>query len=406
MNRWIKFGIASVLWVLIFVVWMRSGWMLLGLVVIFDIYITKFFERNVLPRHRELARKNRLYYSITDWAWAIVYSVVLATVIHTCVFQFYKIPSQSMEKSLMVGDYLYVSKISYGPRMIMTPLAVPLVHNVLPVFGGKSYCEGVQWKYKRLKGLKPIRRDDAVVFNWPADPAHTPVDKRDNYIKRCVGLPGDTLQIVGTQLYVNGVPQPRYEGMQQTYEISTSVPFSEQVVFDDLRIYPGDFEYDPASGKFIFPLTQEGLQRVERMGNVTDVELVEARRTFFPTVNGWTENDYGPIWVPARGATVELNLDNIELYGHIIEVYEHNSLEVRNGVIYINGQVADSYTFSMDYYWMMGDNRNSSSDSRYWGFVPEDHIVGKASFVWLSLDPTRGWFDGKVRWSKMFKKVR
>ncbi len=436
-NKWFKFGLVTVLYVLIFVVWMRNPWMLFGIPVIFDIYITKFFSRYVLEYHRRMRAKNSAYKVVTEWVEAIVFAVVVASIIHIFVFQMYVIPTPSMEKSLLVGDYLYVSKLTYGPKMPNTPLSMPLVHNTMPFSktGAKSYSEAISRPYKRLAGLKPIRRDDVVVFNFPAgdtvlleDTAVTyydvaryssraalerrytivsrPVDKRENYVKRCVGLPGDTIRIVASQLYVNGMAQKEIPGLQQNYHISTTAPISGTAL-ERMGIARSDIQYNQPTGEYMMPLTAANLEKVRAMKNVLRVEQYEYGGDTFPHTNtGWTGSDFGPLWIPAKGATVELTLENLPMYERIIDVYEANDLAVRDGVIYINGALATSYTFEMDYYWMMGDNRQNSADSRYWGFVPEDHIVGKASFVWLSLDKEKGWFDGKIRWSKMFRKIR
>ncbi len=446
-NKWFRFLIATALWVLIFVVWMRNLWMLFGIPVIFDIYITKFFSRHVLKYHREWRKKSRMYREVMSWVEAIVFAVIVASVIHICVFQMYVIPTPSMEKTLLVGDYLYVSKLTYGPKMPNTPLSLPLVHNTMPFSQtGRSYSEAIKRPYKRLSGLKPVKRDDVVVFNFPAGDTvllenqavtyydvlreyqvrwgaaegrrrlnsdytviSRPVDKRENYVKRCVALPGDSIRVAASQLWVNGEPQKTIPGVQQMYYVSTTSPFS-QLALDNMGIARSEMMYSSATGDYLLPLTAANLEKVGGMKNVVGTEQYQrgSGMEIFPNDRRyhWTENDFGPLWIPAKGATVQLTLGNLPIYTRIIDVYEANDLEVRGDQIYINGQPATSYTFKMDYYWMMGDNRQNSADSRFWGFVPEDHVVGKASFVWLSLDKEKGWFDGKVRWRKMFKKIR
>ena len=444
-NKWLRFAIWTLLYVLIFVVWARSLWMLVGVVVIFDLCVTKFLSRTVGAIHRTARVKNPAYKVAAEWIEAILFAVIVASLVHIFVFQMYVIPTPSMEKSLLVGDYLYVSKLTYGPKMPNTPLSLPLVHNTMPFSktGAKSYSEVLKLPYKRLAGLKNIERDDVVVFNFPAgdtvllqdqgvtyydvlrsyqmqlgakegraalESRYTivarPVDKRENYVKRCVAIPGDSILIRASQLYVNGVAQKEIPGMQQVYDISTSSPFA-YATLDEMGVARSDVSYNQASGEYGMPLTAENLEKVRTMSNVLSVEQVEYGGETFPhNGNGWTESDFGPLWIPARGATVALTLENLPFYERIIDVYEANDLSVRGGVIYINGEAANEYTFKMDYYWMMGDNRQNSADSRFWGFVPEDHIVGKASFVWLSLDKEKGWFDGKIRWSKMFRKIR
>ncbi|MDR2882442.1 MAG: signal peptidase I [Alistipes sp.] len=446
-NKWARFGIWTFLYVLIFVVWMCNGWMLLGIPVLFDLFITKYFSRYVLKYHRSARERSGMYNLVAEWIEAIVFAVVMASLIHIFVFQMFVIPSPSMEKSLLVGDYLYVSKVTYGPKMPNTPLSMPLVHNTMPFSeaGAKSYSEVIRRPYKRLAGLRPIERDDVVVFNFPAgdtvlledlnvtyydvlrsyqrqlgaaqgrallESRYTivarPVDKRENYVKRCVGLPGDTICIVASLLYVNGLAQKEISGLQQVYRIVTSAPFSH-VVLDNMGITINPEDYDRLTGEYWMPLTDVNVQKMRSASNVVSVEKIgSVSGDVFPNIGitGWTESDFGPLWIPSRGVTVTLTLDNLPLYERIIDVYEANDLEVRDGQIYINGAPANDYTFRMDYYWMMGDNRQNSADSRFWGFVPEDHIVGKASFVWLSLDKDKGLFDGKIRWNRMFRKIR
>ncbi len=437
-NRWFKFALWTLFYVLVFVVWMHNWWMLVGVAVIFDIFITKFLSRYVVVYHKRARAKNSLYNVIAEWGEAIIFAVIVASLVHILVFQMYVIPTSSMEKSLLVGDYLYVSKLTYGPKMPNTPLSLPLVHNTMPgsKTGAKSYSEAIRLPYKRLSGLKKIKRDDVVVFNFPAGDTvmlgntnvtyydyerhygraylenhykivARPVDKRDNYVKRCVAIPGDTIRIVASQLYVNGIPQKEVPGLQQKYRIRTSSAFP-YAVLDEMGINMSEFDYYQNSGVYDIPLTAADLEKMRSMSNVIGIDRIESRSEAFPhtAATGWTGSDFGPLWIPARGATVALTLDNLPLYERIIDAYEENDLEVRDGVIYINGAPASEYTFRMDYYWMMGDNRQNSADSRFWGFVPEDHIVGKASFVWLSLDKNKGWFDGKIRWNKMFRKIR
>jgi signal peptidase I len=444
-NKWLRFGFWTLLWVLIFVVWMRNAWMLLGVAVIFDLCITRFIDRYVLKYHRIASEKSEAYRSLAGWVEAIVFAIVAASVIHIMIFQMYVIPTPSMEKSLMVGDYLYVSKLTYGPRMPNTPISMPLVHNTMPFSktGAKSYSEAITRPYKRLAGLRPIERDDVVVFNFPAgdtvlldNPNVTyydvlrdngraalqnhkiiarPVDKRDNYVKRCVALPGDSIRIVDAQLYVNGLAQKQIPGLQQVYHIVTSAPFTQRAL-EEMDITPNakrrferdKYYHNESTGDYVMKLTATNVETMRAMSNVVDIEWIETGAETFPYDGrtGWTESNFGPLWIPARGATVQLTIDNLPLYERIIDVYEANDLRVDGNTLYINGAPATSYTFKMDYYWMMGDNRQDSADSRFWGFVPEDHIVGKASFVWLSLDKDRGLFDGKIRWNKMFRKIR
>jgi signal peptidase I len=347
-----------------------------------------------------------------------------------------------MEKTLLVGDYLYVSKATYGPRLPNTPLSLPLMHNTTPS-GAKSYSEAVKWPYKRLAGRRGVERDDIVVFNFPAGDtvilerqAETyydivrqftgaygekrgrelmnknytvvsrPVDKREHYVKRCVALPGDTLQIVGSELFINGEPQKELAGKQFIHFVQTTSPLSGKSL-ERLGVSKDDIHYSPSTGVYIMPLTEESVEKLRAMKNVESVTKNETTETYlaiFPNSDkfAWTEDYFGPLWIPQKGATVALSEENLPLYERIIKNYEGNDLKVVDGVIYINEEPATEYTFKMDYYFMMGDNRHCSADSRYWGFVPEDHIVGTPSFVWLSLDKYKP-FPSNIRWNRMFK---
>ena len=441
-NRWVGFVLAATLYTLWFVVWTGNWWMLLGLPVIFDLYITRFIYRFVGRRNAELCQRSKLYKTIYEWVNAVVFATVVASLVHIFIFQMYVIPTSSMEKSLLVGDYLYVSKVTYGPQMPNTPLSFPFVHHTMPFSQTKkSFSEAIRWPYHRLKGLRPIRRNDVVVFNFPAgdtvllenqavsyydvlrsyEQTHgkaqarealareytivsRPVDKRENYIKRCVGLPGDTLEVRDGRVWINGCEQDPIEGLQYMYIVQTSEPFSQYAI-DNLGIT----EYSGNGSVYYMYLTDETAEKIEALKNVISLRrYVYAPNTdVFPQweMPCWSQDDYGPVWIPQKGATVELTAENLPLFRRIIETYEGHTLEERDGAIYIDGAETDSYTFAMDYYWMMGDNRHNSADSRFWGFVPEDHIVGKASFIWLSLDANKS-FPSKIRWKRLFRKVR
>lgn len=448
-NRWTKFTVVSVIYVLWFVIWSRNPWMLLGLPVIFDIYITKYISRLLFgKKHQERKAANRAYRETWSWIEAIVFAVIAATLIHTYIFQMYRIPTSSMEKTLLVGDYLYVSKVAYGPRMPMTPLAFPLVHNKMPLSQtGRSYSEAIRRPYKRLVGRGHVKRGDIVVFNFPAGdtvlqerPNITyydvlreyqraygdrqgrellnrqftvishPVDKREHYVKRCVAVPGDTLVVVHGDLYINGVIQEPAPGQQYNYFVTTSGTPLSRKTFEELGIAKDDILYDQVSHTYILPLTAEAAAQVATMENVTGIEKYEAQGTnsmIFPNDNtySWNEDNFGPLWIPRRGATVALDTDNLPLYSRIIKNYEGNDLQVKDGVIYINGSPTDSYTFGMDYYFMMGDNRHNSADSRFWGFVPEDHVVGSPVFIGWSTDKDKS-FPKKIRWNRIFSATK
>ncbi|MFM7216831.1 MAG: signal peptidase I, partial [Bacteroidota bacterium] len=343
-----------------------------------------------------------------EWFDAIVFAVIAATMIRTFLIEAYTIPTPSMEKSLLVGDFLFVSRVSYGARVPMTPLSFPFAHNTLPVTGGKSYLEWIRVGYHRLPGFSSVKRGDCVVFHWPAENENRPVDKKENYIKRCIAIPGDTIDIRQQAVHINGQLQELPEKSETSYHVITDgTGFSEQAI---RQLDVTDIE--PMSNmEFNMHMTRKAAAEMKSFGNV---RLVEANRVpagsfqefifpFDPAL-AWNVDNFGPLWVPKKGTTIQLTTANLPLYRKVIGEYENNQLEERNGKILINGKEADSYTFTMDYYFMMGDNRHNSQDSRFWGFVPEDHIVGKAVFIWMSWD-TNGSFLGKIRWNRLFHTI-
>lgn len=354
-------------------------------------------------------RKSDKKKSLTrEWLDAVIFAVIAATLIRTFFIEAYTIPTSSMEKSLLVGDFLFVSKVSYGARIPNTPLSFPFAHHTLPFTDDtKSYLEWIKLPYYRLPGMSKIKNNDVVVFNYPMEDFR-PVDKQENYIKRCVGIPGDSLQVKEGTLFINNQLADKPDKMQFRYHVVTDgTPFNSKSIAE-LNITEGGPLETP--GEFAMLLTRENAEKIKEFANVKSVEpYIENPKladtiTMFPHHKNfpWNVDNYGPIWIPKEGATVSITPENIALYARIIEVYEHNKLEVKDSVIYINGQVANSYTFKMDYYFMMGDNRHNSADSRFWGFVPIDHIVGKGVFVWLSLDANESNIFKKVRWGRMF----
>lgn len=382
---------------------------------------------------------------VREWADAIIFAVVAATIIRTFLVEAYTIPTSSMEKTLLVGDFLFVSKISYGPKIPNTPIAFPFVHHTLPWSQTtKSYVEWIKLPYYRFAGLGHVQRNDAVVFNYPAGDTVSdrfqsnvsyyslvreygrdrvwndhrnfgniiarPVDKRENYIKRCVALPGDTVFIKATDLYINGKKSEVPGIVQFKFLVRTDGTSVNQRVLDKLNITEAKRTNMP--NEFVFWISQDVADELAKLPNVATVEkIMEPADTWNPEVfpnskdYPWNIDYFGPLWIPKAGATVELNTKNLPLYERIIHAYEGNDLKVKDDKIYINGVESDSYTFKMDYYWMMGDNRHNSADSRIWGFVPTDHVVGKAVFVWLSLDPNKSLFDGKIRFNKSLRVV-
>ena len=440
-NKWFKFSIVGGLY-LLWVIWMGNFWWLTGLAVIFDMYITEkvhwaFWKKKNPPNGRQT--------KVVEWIDAIIFAVIAATFIRMFFIEAYTIPTSSMEKSLLVGDYLFVSKTAYGPKTPNTPLSFPFVHNTMPLTKGtKSYLEWIQRPYHRMAGFGKIKNDDVVVFHFPegdtvalnmqaasyhqlvrdysrervwddkrnfGEIVSRPVDKRENYIKRCVAIPGDEIKLERGQLFVNGKPQQTIPGLQHNYRVTTNGTAINPKALDKLKIAEDDRNVY-SSEQYEFPLTDENAGKLKEFSNVVSVEKI-AREPgiwepgIFPSHQNfqWNVDNFGPITIPGKGKTVQLTIDNLPLYKRIISVYENNKLEVNGSEIKINGEAATSYTFKMDYYWMMGDNRNNSADSRYWGFVPEDHVVGKAKFIWLSMDKDRS-FPAKIRLGRMFSGIK
>ncbi len=346
-----------------------------------------------------------------EWADAIVFAVVAATLIRGFLIEAYMIPTGSMEKSLLVGDFLFVSKLNYGPRVPMTPVAFPFAHHTMPVVGGKAYWEGIKIGYKRLPGFQEIKRNDVVVFNYPMEadaPFNRPIDKRENYIKRAVGIPGDTISLREAQLFVNGQDGFKPPQGQLDYLVYTDGTGLNPQRLLDMRIESSPYAREP----YLLFLTEERYNEVKGWANVTKIvpnisHRDQAQPGVFPNnkLYQWNIDNFGPLIVPKAGWTVPLDSLTLPLYERAIRVYEGNELESRADGVYLNGDKADSYTFKMNYYWMMGDNRHNSEDARTWGFVPEDHIVGKALFVWLSWDKDGTFFD-KIRWNRIFMGIK
>ncbi|REJ80471.1 MAG: signal peptidase I [Bacteroidetes bacterium] len=345
---------------------------------------------------------------IREWVDAIIFAVIAATIIRTFFIEAYTIPTPSMEKSLLVGDFLFVSKVSYGARVPNTPLSFPFAHHTMPVFGGKSYLEWIKIGYYRLPGFGKVQRGDCVVFNWPAETEGRPVDKKENYIKRCIAIAGDTIKLVDGKVFLNGKAAETPKNSQTSYHVVTDGSgFSEQAI-TRLGLREGEM-MSPI--EYNFHLTEKSANDLKSFGNVRKVEAnVVPQNVYqdfiFPSDPrlGWNVDNMGPIWVPSKGSKIVLTPENISMYRKAIVEYEGNTFEERNGRYIINGKESSEYTFSMDYYFMMGDNRHNSADSRFWGFVPEDHVVGKAVFIWMSWD-SHGTFLNKIRWGRLFNLV-
>jgi len=454
-DKYFKFGFVTFLY-LLWTYWVGSWWLLLGIPILFDVYVSQkvnwtFWKKRKGPNSK-----------FVEWIDALIFAVIAVTLINIFIFQNYKIPTGSMEKTLQIGDHLFVSKLKYGPKIPNTPLSFPFAQHTMPLtVNTKSYVEWIQWPYKRLKGFTHVKNDDVVVFNFPegdtvlvqyqadsyylqlrrmagqyeekdrhegkplqsidsyigmarkyllagAEITVRPVDKRDNYIKRCIAVPGDTLRIVDTQVHINGKPQKQLSGIQFRYLIQTDGSRINTRTLEKLKIYKDDLR-DWGNGLYDIPLIAANAEEFKNMGNVQSVQkkIVPQGQydvEIFPHDERypWNVDNFGPLWIPKKDVTIKIDTANICVYERIITAYEGNDLKIQNGEIYINGVKTDSYTFKMDYYWMMGDNRHDSLDSRFWGFVPEDHIVGAPRFVWLSLNKEKT-FPLNIRLGRMLK---
>lgn len=468
------YGILTSFLCLLFVIWTGYWPVLILIPVLVDIYITKRIKWGKW-KHSQ----NKNVRVTLEWVDAILFGLVGVYFINTFFFQNYQIPTSSLEKSLLVGDFLCVSKVSYGARSPMTPFSLPLMQHTIPFSDSKSYLESVQLDYKRFPGTGQLERGDIVVFNYPSgdtvalnkqdedyyvvckrdgrsnvwnnkaqygNVVYRPVDRRENYVKRCIGMPGDTLSMRDDVVYIDGKALPEPENMQLRYCVQTdgtqiaSKVFSDELGMsqDDIKsialpedISTGDstavarlgWEYKKGNGGLIYYnvfLTKEMIGKLKskpfvwaitrysdylkRRGAIENDKTIQ---TTYPIDYSQTTEygDFQSLWIPKKGATLTFD-GNVEYkvaaYRRCIKNYEHNDFDYRDGKVYINGQQVDKYTFKYDYYFMMGDNRDNSADSRVWGFVPEDHIVGKPLFVWLSLDKDKGWFSGKIRWNRFF----
>jgi signal peptidase I len=385
-----------------------------------------------------------------EWVDALVFAIVAATIVRTFVFEAYVIPTGSMEKTLLVNDFLFVSKTSYGPRVPNTPLAFPFVHHTLPIGTSKSYLEWIKLPYKRYFA-QPIKRNDVVVFNYPVgdtvirefqseinyydylrayesrggtrdmlfaerdDIITRPVDKRENFIKRCVAIAGDSVKIINGVLYINNQISefPPASEMPYIVVLDGKGFFSDEFISKDLNVDLQDpeqrdfMQLEGMQNTYRINLTPSQLQKVKSFPFVVKSMLTPELNTSgfgntFPydtTQFKWSEDNFGPLWIPQKGTSIQLTERNVLLYKRAIQVYENNSFEQKEGKVFINGKESSSYTFKMNYYWMMGDNRHNSQDSRFWGYVPEDHIVGKASMIWFS------WQKGP-RWDRIFRAIK
>ncbi len=442
-NKYFKFFFWGGLY-LFWVIWIGNYWFLIGVPIIFDMYITKkvwwtFWKKRGVTKQPK----------VLEWVDAIIVAGFAATIIRIFIIEAYKIPTSSMEKTLLVGDYLFVSKVAYGPRVPETPIAMPFVHHTLPFTEHTpSFVTWLKNPYHRLAGLGSIKHHDIVVFNFPVgdtvcsnyqevsyyelcrqygretvwanqimnpmtgrklfgDILVRPVDKQENYVKRCIGIAGDTIQVINAQVYINGKPEINPEYRQLKYYVKTNGTPINPKILEKYDITEGGQIADNFNDYWFF-LTEENAEKLKSFSNVTDIKPILATEDswdprIFPhdSLYKWNEDFFGPLYIPKQGATIKLTLKNLPLYGRIIDVYENNDLQVKDSVIYINGKPAQSYTFKMNYYFMMGDNRHNSADSRFWGFVPEDHVVGKVKFIWFSTAKDRDLLH-TIRWNRLF----
>ena len=434
-DGWIRAGIWCSLYIA-FVAWVAWddakswGWIIL-LPIILDAFTTRYINWGFWKKYKDT---NPALYKLCSWIDAIVFALVAVYFINLYLFQNYQIPSSSLEKSLRVGDFLFVSKMSYGARVPNTPLSMPLMQHSWPAWlgGGKSYCVNPQWPYKRLRGWDTPKKGDIVVFNFPTgdtvclkmqnpdyytlchyygkqvveqrkdvfgDISVRPVDRRENYVKRCVGEPGDSLQVIESRVFTKAAAgewteEPAREGVQLNYIIETDGHLLSKSYLDKIGVSEDDrMTIEP--GIYHFPLTQKMLSEMSKNEHIVriSVESERAGGDMYPLgATTWTRDNYGPIYIPRKGDRLLITEANYPIYRRIAEAYEHQAMRI--------GEV---YEFRMDYYWMMGDNRHNSADSRYWGFVPEDHFVGRPVFIWLSVEKDRPWGKGHIRWNRIGK---
>ena len=432
----------------------------------FSIYLINYQRSPIYIADKSMIKRS----AFSEWIGSIVFAIVAATFVHNYFFQPYVIPTGSLEKSLLIGDFLFVSKFHYGARIPTTPVAFPMVHDTIPLLKVRSYLNKPQLPYLRLPRFQKIKRNDIVVFNWPADTVRRffvkeagvkkPLDKKSNYVKRCVAIAGDTLEIIGGYVHINGQKNILPERARVKYDFkaySNKGVSSRKLVDLGIKDFYRKFRIENLTqnsyaklAPFIVGNTGNNtiitnykglpvnlvrslglraseilektkdlnltLQEAKKIGNQIWIDSIVQRNQKIKTPNSnyfpnkipfdWNQDNFGPIVIPKAGTSVNLNLDNLPLYKKIITDYEKNSLKIEDGRILINGKKTNQYTFLQDYYWMMGDNRHRSEDSRFWGFVPADHIVGKPVFIWFSIDGINdGIRNWKIRWDRIFSTV-
>ena len=433
--RYLIFFLSGFFWSML-VIWIGLYFLLPLNLVLFDIFLTRRIDWTLrsygLPKYLQAS---------LEWTGIVLLALICSFGIKVLLVETYKIPTPSMEETLLAGDYIFVSKLAYGPRLPETPLAVPFYHNTMPS-GKKSYSERLRMPHKRLKGFSRVKRGDIIVFNFPEgdtmvvqypgqnyyslvrqygrdyilsefDIVTHPVDKRENYIKRCVALPGDTLQISQGKVMVNGSMRPELPLQKFKYYVATRGEPLPDPLLDSLKILKSAVTYNPINSLHVLYLAKENVSalrsspKVRSISRYMEPTLSFQNQEIFPHSNHfrWTGDNFGPLTIPSRGDTIELDLLNLPIYRRIISTYEHNRLEVLDGVIHINDSVTNSYVVKMNYYFVMGDNHHNSADSRYWGFVPEDHLLGKAVIVWFSVKPDTP-FIGGLRKERIFRSIK
>lgn len=389
----------------------------------FYIYYVNYTQKLEYNANRKLTPENRT----ADTVSSLLFAIIVATLVHTYVVQPFTIPTSSLEKSLLIGDFLFVSKVNYGPRVPMTTIALPMVHDSIPLTKRKSYLSWPQLPYLRLPALEKIKNNDIVVFNWPVDTVHyffepkgrpgviKPIDKKSNYVKRCVGIPGDSLSIKDGYVFINGKKLILPERAKPQYSYAVALDGKTTIDFEpllkELNVNLVDVlgfkDQEKRDTLYFAALTDASAERLRNTPGVTNVKRQISKgndNAIFPHINKWNQDNFGPIYIPEAGKTVALTNESLPFYKEIITNYEGNTLQLDGSKFLINGKPATTYTFKQNYYWMMGDNRHNSEDSRYWGYVPENHVVGKPVFIWMSWD-TNGKGINKIRWDRVFTTV-
>ena len=416
----------SIIWVI--TIYLIGGeWLYFIPFIVGDIIFWKTF--NYTFWKKRVKKEDKPKSSFRSWADAILFAVIAATLLRTFFIEAYTIPTPSMEKSLMVGDYLFVSKTSYGPRVPITPLSFPLVHHTLPFVGGKSYSEIIKLAYHRMSGWSDanessaigVERNDCVVFNWPAEREGRPIDKKENYVKRCVAIPGDEVKIENGTLFINGERETRHDWMKQQrrYFVKTKNGLNKEKLYQDYDIYPTDIQnIRGAKNLYVINCTEAAITDLETkiyvdsiwttgsQGNIFKSKIMNPDGFMVHSDYQWDEENYGPITIPKMGTTITLTSENLVIYKQVLKRYEGEEMGNVDAFQNIKTEIEENgsanYTFKQNYYWLMGDNRQNSADSRFWGFVPENHIVGKALFIWMSYDK----YGKGIRWERLFNSVK